>query len=381
MDAVGRVEVVCGPMFAGKTEELLRRVRRAVIAGRRVVVFTHALDTRHGADRVASHIGRDFPSAAASTRRGHRGGGPRRDRRRRDRRSAVLRAGPGPGRRAARRSRARGDRRRARRDLRGRPFEPLPSLMALAEDVAKLTAICTVCGEEAVFHVKVVATPAGADDLVAANVGGDRDVPGAMPSALPAARRSGHGRGQGRGQPRATRERRRCRGRRHPADGGEGGDGRHRGHRRGGRHRRGAPPDRRAPRSHDPRCGRRGSAPRGTARDAATPEAAAQPVRRAPGGAERAAPRDGPAVDPGRRDPRHRRRGARTARRRFPTAAGVPVEELGSPAGSGSWPPPSEWSRCHRSTCSGPATATGSPTATTAWRRRRRSASWRSMPT
>ena len=67
MDAVGRVEVVCGPMFAGKTEELLRRVRRAVIAGRRVVVFTHALDTRHGADRVASHIGRDFPSAAAST--------------------------------------------------------------------------------------------------------------------------------------------------------------------------------------------------------------------------------------------------------------------------------------------------------------------------
>ena len=54
----------------------------------------------------------------------------------------------------------------------GRPFEPLPSLMALAEDVDKLTAICTVCGEEAVFHVKVVATPAGADDLVAANVGG-----------------------------------------------------------------------------------------------------------------------------------------------------------------------------------------------------------------
>ena len=49
-------------MFAGKTEELLRRVRRAVIAGRRVVVIGHALDTRHGADRVASHIGVDFPA-------------------------------------------------------------------------------------------------------------------------------------------------------------------------------------------------------------------------------------------------------------------------------------------------------------------------------
>ena len=64
---VGRVEVVCGPMFAGKTEELMRRVRRAVIAGRHVVVFSHALDARHGSDRLASHVGRDFPSAAAST--------------------------------------------------------------------------------------------------------------------------------------------------------------------------------------------------------------------------------------------------------------------------------------------------------------------------
>jgi thymidine kinase len=44
--------------------------------------------------------------------------------------------------------------------------------MALAEQVDKLTAICTVCGEEAVFHVKLRATDAGSDELVAANVGG-----------------------------------------------------------------------------------------------------------------------------------------------------------------------------------------------------------------
>src|SRR5512144_3043142 len=51
-------------MFAGKTEELLRRVRRAVIAGRAVRVITHALDTRGGSDRVASHAGLGHASQA-----------------------------------------------------------------------------------------------------------------------------------------------------------------------------------------------------------------------------------------------------------------------------------------------------------------------------
>src|SRR3954454_6004339 len=63
----GRIEVVCGPMFAGKTEELLRRVRRAVIAGPHVAVIGHALDVRHGTDRLATHVGLDHPSVPAST--------------------------------------------------------------------------------------------------------------------------------------------------------------------------------------------------------------------------------------------------------------------------------------------------------------------------
>ena len=169
---VGRLEVVCGPMFAGKTEELLRRVRRAVIAGRRVVVIGHALDTRHGADRVASHIGVDFPALAASRpeeieplvpddaevvaideaqffgvgllpvveRLAGRG-------------LVVIVAGLDV-------------------TFDGEPFEPLPSLMALAESVEKLTAICLVCGEEAVYHVKVAGPAADADALTAENVGG-----------------------------------------------------------------------------------------------------------------------------------------------------------------------------------------------------------------
>jgi thymidine kinase len=172
MRETGRVEVVCGPMFAGKTEELLRRVRRAVIAGRQVTVITHALDTRHGTDRMASHVGRDVPSIAAATPEDVEGAVPA---------GADVVAideaqffGPGlvpvVGRLA--------DRGLvvivAGLDVTfdGRPFEPLPSLMALAERVDKLTAICTACGEEALFHVKVAATSAGAGDLVAANVGG-----------------------------------------------------------------------------------------------------------------------------------------------------------------------------------------------------------------
>src|SRR5215218_9231383 len=169
---VGRVEIVCGPMFAGKTEELLRRVRRAVIAGRRVVVIGHALDTRHGADRLASHVGLDFPALAAAVPMEIEPLVPAAAEvvaideaqffgpalvdvvaRLADRGLVVIVAGLDV-------------------TFDGEPFEPLPSLMALAEQVDKLTAICLVCGEEAVFHVKVAGTAATADALTEANVGG-----------------------------------------------------------------------------------------------------------------------------------------------------------------------------------------------------------------
>jgi len=172
VERLGRIEVIGGPMFAGKTEELLRRVRRSVIAGRRVVVIDHALDTRHGTDRLASHVGLDFPAIAAATADaigpavadgtdvvaideaqffgpalvpvvGHLA----------DRGLTVIVAGLDV-------------------TFDGQPFEPLPSLMALAERVDKLTAICSVCGEEAVFHVRVAGRPVGPEALVAANVGG-----------------------------------------------------------------------------------------------------------------------------------------------------------------------------------------------------------------
>jgi thymidine kinase len=170
-ERTGRLEVIAGPMFAGKTEELLRRVRRAVIAGRRVEVFTHVLDTR-GQGRIASHAGLDFPSRAVSSA------------------SAIAReADAAVDLVAIDEAHFFGTElvpvadELARRGVlvviagldvtfAGQPFEPLPSLMAVAESVDKLTAICTVCGAEAIFHERVSAPTAKETQLVAEHVGG-----------------------------------------------------------------------------------------------------------------------------------------------------------------------------------------------------------------
>jgi len=176
MSGQGRIEVICGPMFAGKTEELLRRVRRAVIAGRKVLVFDHALDSRHPGDRLASHAGIDHPATVVSSaaeivpRVGERSGMVAIDEAQffgaelvgvagqlADHGLLVVVAGLDV-------------------TFDGLPFEPLPTLMALAERVDKLTAICTVCGEDAVFHARIGATATGlagptATDLVSDHVG------------------------------------------------------------------------------------------------------------------------------------------------------------------------------------------------------------------
>jgi thymidine kinase len=52
---MGWIEVVCGPMFSGKSEELIRRLRRAEIARQRVQIFKPAIDNRYSADEIVSH--------------------------------------------------------------------------------------------------------------------------------------------------------------------------------------------------------------------------------------------------------------------------------------------------------------------------------------
>jgi thymidine kinase len=168
----GRLEVIAGPMFAGKTEELLRRVRRAVIAGRRVQVFGHALDERARPDRLASHAGLDHPSLTVSS-----AGDVERAVRSDTDIVAIDEAqffGPDLPAVVARLAGRGAVVMVAGLDVTfdGVPFAPLPALMALAERVDKLTAICTVCGAEAIYHIRVEAALADATDTVTEHVGG-----------------------------------------------------------------------------------------------------------------------------------------------------------------------------------------------------------------
>lgn len=163
----GRIEVICGSMFCGKTEELIRRARRAVIAKQTVQVFKPIIDDRYSIERVTSHDGQnieaqpianpgEIPALLSSkttvvaideaqffdvsivpivndlAARGLR----------------VICAG-------------------LDLDFRGEPFGPMPQLLARAEDVTKLHAICVVCGDEASRTQRIVnGRPARYDDPV-----------------------------------------------------------------------------------------------------------------------------------------------------------------------------------------------------------------------
>jgi thymidine kinase len=146
---MGSIEVITGSMFSGKTDELIRRLRRAEIARKKIQVFKPSVDTRFSTAKVTSHAGSDFeatPIQAAEAildaidddttvvgvdeaqffddsitevvdelaEQGRR----------------VLVAGLDT-------------------DFRGEPFGPIPYLMAKAEIVLKVHAICMVCGDEA----------------------------------------------------------------------------------------------------------------------------------------------------------------------------------------------------------------------------------------
>ena len=64
MQRFGRIEVVCGSMFSGKTEELIRRMKRAVFAHQKVMIFKPAIDTRYDVENVVSHDRNSIQSTA-----------------------------------------------------------------------------------------------------------------------------------------------------------------------------------------------------------------------------------------------------------------------------------------------------------------------------
>jgi thymidine kinase len=152
----GVIEVVCGSMFSGKTEELIRRVRRAQIARQRVQVFKHALDDRYAVHAITSHNGARI-EAVPVTGSGEIMAGIEPDA------DVVavdevqfLDAGICQVAQALAQGGVRVILAGLDTDFRGEPFGPMPHLLAAAEDVTKLAAICMVCGAPATRTQRLV---------------------------------------------------------------------------------------------------------------------------------------------------------------------------------------------------------------------------------
>ncbi len=144
--STGSIEVVCGSMFSGKTEELIRRIKRANIARKRVQVFKPKLDNRYSEDEVASHAG--VRSRAELVSNSEEIAGLLLDETEVVAIDEVqfLDAGVVA---LCEQLAAAGKRvivAGLDQDFRGEPFGPIPTLMAKAEAVDKLHAICVVCG-------------------------------------------------------------------------------------------------------------------------------------------------------------------------------------------------------------------------------------------
>lgn len=167
----GRIEVICGPMFAGKTEELIRRVTRMEYAHKNFLVFKPLIDNRYSIDEVVSHskykkkainikeakeilpyITDDiqaivvdevqfFDESMISVLTNLANKGLR-----------VICAG-------------------LDLDFKGKPFGIIPSLLAIAERITKLTAICMCCGEEATRTQRIIDGHEAYDDYPVVLVG------------------------------------------------------------------------------------------------------------------------------------------------------------------------------------------------------------------
>jgi thymidine kinase len=163
----GWIEVVCGSMFSGKTEELIRRVRRAQIARQKVQVFKHSLDARYAVREVASHNGLQLEAVPVESTDQVRGliepsttvvaidEGQFFD----EELVALCRELADGGRRVIVAG--------LDMDFRGEPFGPMPRLMAEAERVDKTQAICVVCGGPASRTQRLIdGRPAAYDDPI-----------------------------------------------------------------------------------------------------------------------------------------------------------------------------------------------------------------------
>lgn len=164
----GWLEVICGPMFSGKTEELIRRLRRAEYAEQAVQIFKPTLDDRFEGESLVSHDESSIPGVAVESVDEMRD--------RLDPSVEVVAIDEVQFFEPEIVEFARGMANDGRRviavgldlDYRGEPFDPVPALMAGAEHVEKLLAICVECGNPAARSYRIASDPqqvlVGADD-------------------------------------------------------------------------------------------------------------------------------------------------------------------------------------------------------------------------
>ncbi|MVZ64291.1 thymidine kinase [Sphingobacterium sp. DK4209] len=153
-ERIGSIEVICGSMFSGKTEELIRRLKRAKFAKLPVEIFKPEIDVRYGEHEVVSHDSNAIPSTPVSHS------------------SAILLLSSDTkvvgideaqffdeelpdvcntlANRGIRVIVAGLD-----MDYKGRPFGPIPNLMAMAEHVSKVHAVCVQCGSPATYSYRI----------------------------------------------------------------------------------------------------------------------------------------------------------------------------------------------------------------------------------
>ena len=154
----GSIEIICGPMFSGKTEELIRKIRRFDYAKKKYAIFTPKIDTRGGFNDVYSHNGNRMEAVSVSSAsdiltylRKHKNieivaidNLQFFDKYIIKLLKALLYKGYnviGTG---------------LEKDFRGEPFGPMPELLALATRVKKLTSICNICGKDADYTQRMV---------------------------------------------------------------------------------------------------------------------------------------------------------------------------------------------------------------------------------
>jgi len=165
---IGWIEVICGPMFSGKSEELIRRLRRAEIARQRVQIFKPGIDQRYSEDHIVSHSDLRIRSetvrdaAEVQSRLDWRTEVIGLDEaqflgveivdlvvRLADMGKRIIIAGLDT-------------------DYLGRPFQPLPELLAVADEITKALAICMQCGNPAKHTQRLIAS----EDLVVVGAAG-----------------------------------------------------------------------------------------------------------------------------------------------------------------------------------------------------------------